>query len=67
MPLHPNSRLAAAFTEAAGEQGKYWEMQEIMFRRQPEWGERHGTCRSRAPPQEPPAVLFERYAAENRA
>ncbi len=66
MPLHPNSRLAAAFTEAAGEQGKYWEMQEIMFRRQPEWGERHGHVPQTAPSaqQEPPAVLFERYAAE---
>lgn len=60
MPLHPNSRLAAAFTEAAGEQGKYWEMQEILFQRQPEWGERHGQP---APtPQETPTVLFERYA-----
>ncbi|MDQ3652089.1 MAG: DsbA family protein [Acidobacteriota bacterium] len=66
MPLHPNSRLAAAFTEAAGEQGKYWEMQEIMFRRQPEWGERHGHVPQTvaSAPQEPPAVLFERYAAE---
>ncbi len=63
MPLHPNSRLAAAFTEAAGEQGKYWEMQEIMFRRQPEWGERHGQ-EAPAAAQVPPAVLFETYAAE---
>lgn len=63
MPLHPNSRLAAAYTEAAGEQGKYWEMQEILFRRQPEWGERHGHASS-AEQQEPPAILFERYAAE---
>lgn len=62
MPLHPNSRLAAAFNEAAGEQGKYWEMQEILFRRQPEWGERHGQAPSAE--QESPAVLFERYAAE---
>jgi protein-disulfide isomerase len=62
MPLHPNSRLAVAFTEAAGEQGKYWEMQEIMFRRQPEWGDRHGQP---APArQESPNILFERYAAE---
>ncbi|MDQ3253035.1 MAG: DsbA family protein [Acidobacteriota bacterium] len=66
MPLHPNSRLAASFTEAAGEQGKYWEMQEIMFRRQPEWGERHGHVpqTGASAQQEPPAVLFERYAAE---
>jgi protein-disulfide isomerase len=62
MPLHQNSRLAAAYTEAAGEQGKYWEMQEIMFSRQGEWGERHGQAPSAG--QEVPAVLFERYAAE---
>jgi len=42
MTFHQNSALAATFTEAAGEQGKYWEMQETLFRRQPEWGERHG-------------------------
>lgn len=62
LPLHQNSRLAAAYTEAAGEQGKYWEMQEIMFRNQPEWGERHGQP---AMAQQVPAnVLFERYAGE---
>jgi protein-disulfide isomerase len=38
-PLHANSALAAAATEAAGEQGKYWEMQEILFEQQTEWGE----------------------------
>jgi protein-disulfide isomerase len=38
-PLHNNSVLAASATEAAGEQGKYWEMQELLFERQPEWGE----------------------------
>lgn len=38
-PLHANSILAAAATEAAGNQGKYWEMQEVLFTRQPEWGE----------------------------
>lgn len=66
MPLHPNSVLAATVTEAAGEQGKYWEMQELLFRRQPEWGEIHGHGGPAAPPvrREPPAVLFERYAAE---
>ena len=62
MPLHPNSRLAVAFIEAAGEQGKYWEMQEILFQRQPEWGERHGEATSAQ--QAAPSVLFERYASE---
>ena len=66
MPFHPNSVLAATVTEAAGEQGKYWEMQELLFRRQPEWGEIHGHGGHAAPPprREPAGVLFERYASE---
>jgi protein-disulfide isomerase len=66
MPFHPNSVLAANVTEAAGEQGKYWEMQELLFRRQPEWGEIHGHGGQAAPQvrREPAGVLFERYAAE---
>lgn len=61
MPLHTNSVAAAIVTEAAGEQGKYWEMQELLFRRQAEWGAGHG------PPSgwhAPPVTLFETYAAE---
>lgn len=42
-PLHGNSVLAAQATEAAGEQGKYAEMQAILFERQPEWGEKRGS------------------------
>jgi protein-disulfide isomerase len=67
MPFHPNSRLAASYTEAAGEQGKYWEMQELLFRRQSEWGEIHGhgpQVAAAAARREPAPVLFERYAAE---
>jgi protein-disulfide isomerase len=41
MPLHPNSVYAAGALEAAGKQGKYWEMLEIMFQHQPEWGSHH--------------------------
>jgi protein-disulfide isomerase len=62
MPFHRNARLAVAYLEAAGEQGKYWEMQEIMFRRQSEWGEIHGPA-----PKEPrpaPATVFEKFAGE---
>lgn len=36
---HNNSLLAMQATEAAGEQGLYWEMQELLFERQLEWGE----------------------------
>ncbi len=67
MPFHPNSVLAATVTEAAGEQGKYWEMQELLFRRQSEWGEIHGhgpQVAAAAARREPAPVLFERYAAE---
>jgi protein-disulfide isomerase len=62
MPLHPNSARAATLTEAAGEQGKYWEMQELLFQKHAEWGERHG-----APPSAQPAnidALFEKYAMQ---
>lgn len=62
MPLHKNSMTAATFIEAAGEQGKYWEAQELLFKKQPEWGEKHG-----APPDPnaPPInVLFDKYAKE---
>lgn len=62
MPLHPNSLTAATFTEAAGEQGKYWQAQELLFQKQSEWGTVHG-----APPDAPkPSInkLFDGYAKE---
>lgn len=62
MPLHQNSVAAAVVTEAAGEQGKYWEMQDLLFRRQPEWSAGHGSPAAPARP-EPPVELFEQYAA----
>lgn len=38
LPGHQYSRLAAQAVEAAGEQGKVWEMQDMLFERQEEWG-----------------------------
>lgn len=38
-PLHSNSLLASRVTEAAGVQGKYWEMQELLFTHRSEWAE----------------------------
>ena len=62
MPLHPNSINAANFTEAAGEQGKFWQARDLLFEKQPEWGERHG------PPSTAPKpdvnALFDKYAKE---
>jgi protein-disulfide isomerase len=37
MLYHGNSHGAAMALEAAGEQGKYWELQDILFTRQNEW------------------------------
>ena len=62
MPLHPNSMRAATLTEAAGEQGKYWQMQELLFQKQSDWGERHGAPTSA--PKSDINVLFDKYAAE---
>lgn len=61
MPLHPNSLTAATFIEAAGEQGKYWEAEDLLFEKQPEWGTKHGQ-----PPgnQADINTLFKKYAAE---
>lgn len=61
MPLHPNSLSAATFTEAAGEQGKYWQAQELLFQRQPEWGTKHGL--QAAVPADI-NTLFKKYAME---
>lgn len=61
MPLHPNSLPAGNFMEAAGEQGKFWEAQEMLFRRQAEWGERHGAPASAQPDAQ---AAFERFAVD---
>jgi len=61
MPLHPNSVLAATFIKLAGEKGKYWEAQEFVFRKQPEWGTVHGPA-STVQPDAP--AMFGKYVAE---
>lgn len=35
--LHPNARVAAATAEAAGLQGKYWEMHDMLYEKQDDW------------------------------
>ena len=35
--IHPNARAAAASAEAAGIQGKYWEMHNLLFENQGAW------------------------------
>ena len=62
MPFHKNSRLAAAYLEAAGEQGKYWEMKDKLFVNQSMWGEIHGGGPQPARPE--PSTLFDKWAGE---
>lgn len=54
MPLHVSSTNAALAAEAAGAQGKYVEMHDLLFERQDEWGHQ----------QTPERELFFTYAAE---
>ena len=35
--IHPNAEAAHAAAECAGEQGKFWEMHDLLFERQWEW------------------------------
>jgi protein-disulfide isomerase len=35
--IHPNSVEAALAAEAAGAQGKYWEMHDVLFKNQADW------------------------------
>ena len=36
--MHPNARAAASAAEAAGLQGKYWEMHNTLYEQQNNWG-----------------------------
>ncbi len=43
---HPNARASAGAVEAAGLQGKYWEMHNLVFENQGEWDSLTGTERT---------------------
>jgi protein-disulfide isomerase len=45
--IHKNASLAARSAEAAGEQGKFWEMHDMLFEHQREWSE-VGSAEARA-------------------
>ena len=49
--LHPNAVMAAMASEAAAQQGKFWEMHDNLFEKQGDWAY-----------HEDPAALFSRYA-----
>lgn len=52
--MHPNARVAAAVAEAAGLQGKYWEMHDKLYENQKEWSGASSTDRG---------GIFRSYAA----
>lgn len=53
MAFHTSSAVAIAATEAAGLQGKYWEMQDLLFNTADEWGHKPS----------PDSSYFIKYAA----
>jgi len=53
--IHPNARAAAAAAEAAGLQGKYWEMHDKLYESQQSWNTANATDR---------VAIFAGYAAD---
>lgn len=39
LPMHQNARVSAQAAEAAAAQGKFWEMHDMLYDKQEEWGE----------------------------
>jgi protein-disulfide isomerase len=40
LPMHPNAPIAAQAAYAAGQQGKFWEMHDMLYESQDEWAEK---------------------------
>ena len=53
LPQHKNAKLAATVAEAAGLQGKFWEMHDLIFQNQSDWSEDKNA-----------AVIFAKYAQD---
>jgi len=53
LPQHKNAKLAATVAEAAGKQGKFWEMHDLIFQNQSDWSEEKNA-----------AIFFAKYAQE---
>lgn len=51
--IHKNAMIAAEAAEAAGGQGKFWEMHDVLFERQGEWAD-----------SDNPMEYFEKYAKD---
>lgn len=44
LPQHKNARPSAQAAEAAGQQGKFWEMHDLLFDNQQHWADLRGTA-----------------------
>jgi len=44
--IHPNARAAAAVAEAAGLQGKFWEMHDVLYGKQNDWSSLNASQRT---------------------
>lgn len=53
LPQHKNAKLAATVAEAAGKQGKFWEMHDLIFQNQSDWSEEKNA-----------SAIFAKYAQE---
>ena len=53
LPQHKNAKLAATVAEAAGKQGKFWEMHDLIFQNQSDWSEEKNA-----------AIFFAKYAQD---
>ena len=42
LTFHDKASITAEATEAAGAQGKFWEMHDLLYERQQEWGQLSG-------------------------
>jgi protein-disulfide isomerase len=56
--IHANSMAASLAVEAAGEQGKYWEMHDLLFEHQDEW--------AKSPNPEPDFIALAQRLALNQ-
>lgn len=43
--IHPNAKISAAAAEAAGLQGKFWEMHDMLYQKQSDWENLTGDAR----------------------
>lgn len=54
--IHPNATTAHRAAQAAANQGKFWEMHDILYERQNSWSANSGVSN--------PSAVFEQYARE---